>query len=235
MVVSDYLVLRVLSEYSVCFTYTHTRRKIVSILDDEQLLAFDDGRLSMDLVLTIFESLQAENPVFLSLFRHERVAGGVSVIIKGGYYSPGESIQGGPMDATPVIRTEDFTFGGFARDRRAMFWPVLVTKLAMFLFCMAWAVQIRWSQTRPVGTGVRLAVGAVLFLYGRLAFTITRLCKSSNFARATCGSRPAVSGIVAHIASRMESGLAQAVENPPGQSSSNASSVTARTCANGGP
>jgi len=194
---------------------THTRRKIISILDEGQLQAFDGGKLNMELVLDIFHSLHAENLVILSLSRYDRVAGGVSVIIKGGFYSPGESVQGSPVDATPIIRLQDFAFGGFARDRRGMHKPILVTEFVLFLFCLIWAARIRWNQSGPLELGLRLAKGALLFLFGRLFMMAVLYLMRHHIPEATALVMaawwwPATIGMLGIIAAGLMAWLGQA-------------------------
>ncbi len=77
-------------------------------------------------------------------------------------------VQGSPVDATPFVRLETFDIVGSARDRRSQYRPIVLTKLALFALALAWASRIKWSIDRPFRIFYRLAIGALLFVFGRV-------------------------------------------------------------------
>lgn len=149
----------------------HTRRQLVAVLDDSSLRAYDEGHLEADLILRLSEHLNATNLMVLSLSGSSNLTNGAVVSIKGELFTPGETVQGSPIDASPVIRLETFSFAGYARDRRAQFWPILFAEFGLLLISLIWASRVRWNQKKPLHLGGRLFVGGLLFLYGR-AFMI---------------------------------------------------------------
>lgn len=154
-------------------TRVHSRRQLIQILDDKQLADFDSGNLTPEIVSHISHRLGAVSLVIISLSKSAPIKGVSGVLMEGSVYAPVKVIQANPREARPYLRTENFSFFAFARDRRDVFWPALLTEIFLLLTALTWASRIRWNKKNPFGTTGRLAIGALLFTFGRLFIVVT--------------------------------------------------------------
>ncbi len=149
-------------------TTVHTRREIIAALSAKELRAYDDCNLTSELIDRLMTAFDAVKLMVLTIGETTEL-GDVSVhTLRRDFFIPGKTVQGSLTEASLQIRTESSRFLGFARDRRSQFRPIVVTQLSLFGLALAWAARVRWSVDRPLKTLFRLAIGATIFLLGRI-------------------------------------------------------------------
>ena len=149
-----------------------SRRHLVANLDDEQLASFDSGHLEPEVIDQLITHLDAVNLIVVTIIEATSVDNANVIRVKGSVYTPGEVVQGSPVGASLSLRTDNFSFSGFSRDRRGQYANVMISQLIMLLLSLVWASKIRWNKQKPFTMTGRIIIGALLFIYGRLFMEI---------------------------------------------------------------
>lgn len=156
----------------------HMRRALVEALSAEELAAFDRGELAPSLIERLLTTFDAVSLLILTVRQPEGIPEGSAIFLNGDFYTPGEVVQGSPMDASPVIRMVSFEYIGFTLDRRNQLWPIRGIELLLFGLSLIWAARVKWSINEPLKLFLRVAIGATLFVFGRIfmvaAMTVSR-------------------------------------------------------------
>jgi hypothetical protein len=193
----------------------HTRRELVEAFSPRELEGFDGGEPYSQLVDRLLTSFSAVNLMVLTIGEPVELDDALVHFLRGDFFVPGEVVQGSPLAASLVIRAESFSFLGFARDRRAQFWPIILTQLLLFGLAIAWATRVRWSVGRPLKIFVRVAVGATLFVFGRafiiiVVFFLMRIKPDPSALVAAAWWWPALLGLLAVLGGGSAAWIGQA-------------------------
>jgi hypothetical protein len=148
--------------------WSHSRRSLVAALNAQQLEMIDSGAVTPELIDHLRQEFGAVSLTVLTIKRLVAIEDGAAVSISGDVYTPGEVVQGSPLEATLSLRVESFSNVGYAFDRRSQFLPALMTELLLLLFALVWASRVKWRIGAPLKVTYRLAIGGLFYLYGRL-------------------------------------------------------------------
>lgn len=193
-----------------------SRRGLLTVLGPDGLSAFDAGNIDGGMITRIMGSLDVESLIIATI---EPLMGNGRDLIKysmiGDLYLRGEAVQGGPADATPALRVATIAAFGTVLDRREQFWPILILQAALLVVAMIVAVRMRWSTVRKLETLYKMAIGAGLFLFGRLfaigaIVALGRVAPDPSDLAAATWWWPAVLGLVAVLFGGVIAWLAQA-------------------------
>lgn len=192
-----------------------SRRHLVASLDDEQLASFDSGNLESEVIHQLLTHLDAVSLVIVTIMEATSVERANVIQVKGSVYTPGEVIRGSPVDASLSLRTNNFSFTGFSRDRRGQYSHVMVCQLVMLLFSLVWAARIRWNKQNPFTLTGRIIIGILLFFYGRLFMAIVNYLLRGYIPDETALAQaawwwPALNGLLAIVLVGLFAWLGQA-------------------------
>jgi hypothetical protein len=146
----------------------HLRRALINGLSTEELEAFDRGEITPRLIDQLYTIFDAVSLLTLTVAQPIGIDDGSVIFLRGDFYTPGEVVQGSPVGASPNIRVESFSYLGFTLDRRDQFWPIVRIHLLLFGLALIWAARVRWGIDKSLNPFYRLAIGAALFLFGRV-------------------------------------------------------------------
>jgi len=195
-------------------TTAHTRREVVAHLNAQELEALDRGEIDQEVVDRLIAAFDAVNLMVLTVSEPTKTYDAHVARLRRSLFTPGEVVQGGPVDATLVLCTESSQYLGFARDRRAQFWPIIGTQVLLFALTLVWATRIPWSVGQPLKIFQRLLVGATLFASGRVFIVLTvivlREVPESSALAIAAWWWPALLGLLAVLGGGLVAWIAQA-------------------------
>ncbi|MGB5815460.1 MAG: ABC transporter C-terminal domain-containing protein [Thermoanaerobaculia bacterium] len=146
----------------------YTRKALVTALGSEDLAAFDRGELEPQILDRLATALDAVSLLVLTIGQSVELEDAQVRTIHGEYFQPGAVIQGSSVDSTPWVRLETFVVIGSARDRRDQHQLIIIVQLILLALALIWSAQVKWSLGRFSKVFGRLAIGAALFVFGRL-------------------------------------------------------------------
>ncbi len=196
-------------------TTVRTRREFLAALSPQDFEDFEKGKPSPQLVGRVQKAVDAVNLMVLTVGEPVELDDATVRSLRGDLFVPGKVFRGSQTEVSPPIHSQNFRHFGFARDRRAQFWPIIVTQLVLLVLAMAWAAQVPWSIDRPLKTFLRLAIGATLFVFGRVFIIIVvvllmRMKPDPNALVAAAWWWPAVLGLMAVLGGGVAAWIAQA-------------------------
>ena len=196
-------------------TTVHTRRGLVKALSPRELEAFDQGEPTPQLVDRVRSAVDAVNLLVLTVGEPVELDDATVHSLRGDFFIPGEVVQGSQAEASLVIRSQSLKYQGFARDRRSQFWPIIGTQLLLFGLAMAWAARVRWSIDGPMKTFLKFAIGATLFVFGRVFIIVVvillmRVVPDPSALVAAAWWWPAVLGLLAVLGGGLAAWVGQA-------------------------
>jgi hypothetical protein len=196
-------------------TTVHTRRELVEALSPRDLEAFNMGKSTPQIVDRVRTAVDAVNLMVLTVGQPVELDDASVRSLHGDFYVPGEVVQGSPLEASLVIRAQSLQYLGFARDRRAQLWPIVATQLLLFALAVAWAARIQWSIDRPLKTFLKLAIGATLFVFGRMfiigiVILLMQVDPDPNTLVAAAWWWPALLGLLAVLGGGLAAWIGQA-------------------------
>ncbi|MGB5173236.1 MAG: hypothetical protein WBQ30_00705 [Thermoanaerobaculia bacterium] len=192
------------------------RRGLVAALSAEELDAFDRGEIDLQMIDRLLATVDAVSLVVVTVGPSVEIDdGGVTILLRGDLYLPGEVVQGSAVGASLVVRTASYVSFGSVRDRRDQFWPILGTELLLLVLAIAWAVRVPWSVGQPLTMFYRFAIGTALFLFGRTFVVVAvlllrRVIPDSSAMVAAAWWWPALLGLLAILGGGLVAWIGQA-------------------------
>lgn len=137
--------------------FAHSRAELLGALTSEELAAYDRGEFDRAVVDRLRQALGAAKMVVLSIREDVDLPDGTLVVLEGVFY---ENRAAEPTDS--------FAHMGFSRGRREHVRWLARGHLFLIAAALLVAAWTPWSPTRPWPIVQRLAMGAALFLIGRV-------------------------------------------------------------------
>ena len=146
----------------------YNRKTLINALGADQLSSFDRGDLGPEVIGQLAQALDAVSRLGLTIGQSVELEDAQVRKIHGEYFQPGGVIQGSSVDATPWVRIETFDVVGSARDRRDQYPLIIIVQLILFALALIWSALVKGSLGDSFNVFGQLAIGAVLFVFGRL-------------------------------------------------------------------
>jgi len=184
--------------------FAHSRAELVNVLTPEELASYDRGDFDSSAMGRLMDALGAAKLLVLTIREDVDLPDGTLVVLEGVFFETG---LGAPTDR--------FAHMGFSRGRQSQVQWIGLAHLILFAVALVLAAWTPWSLTAPWPMIQRIAMGAGLFVVGRIfaplaILALRPLIPYPNAAAVSSWWWPALLGVVVIFGSGFVAWLAQA-------------------------
>jgi hypothetical protein len=202
--------------------FAHSRAELVEVLTPEELAAYDRGGFDSGALGRLMEALGAAKLLVVTVRQDVDLADGTLVVLEGEFFDTGS-----------MEPTDSFAHMGFSRSREGQIRWIFVTHLVLLAVVLVVAGRTPWSTNAPWPVIQRVAMGAGLFLIGRIFASVALMVLRPTIPHPDVASPsawwwPALVGLVMILGSGFAAWLAQARASRivPGSRTSRAVGIT---------
>lgn len=184
--------------------FAHNRGELLDALTLEDAEAFDRGDFDRAVVDRLMQAFGAVKMVVLTIREEVDLPDGTLVVLEGVFYETGTEEP-----------TDSFAHMGFSRARRGQIPRIAWAHVGLLAIALVVAASTRWSLKAPWPMIQRLAMGAALFLVGRVfapvaVMLLRRIVPHPDASAAGSWWWPALVGLVTILGSGFVAWLIQA-------------------------
>jgi MFS family permease len=184
--------------------FAHNRAELLEALTLEDSAAYDRGDFDRAVIGRLMQTLGAAKMVVLSIREDVDLLDGTLVVLEGKFFETGAAEA-----------TDSFAHMGFSRGRRDQTRWMLGAHIGLLAIALLVAASTPWSSRAPWPMIQRLAMGAALFLVGRIfaplaVMLLRRVIPHPDASAAVSWWWPALVGLVTILGSGFAAWLIQA-------------------------